>query len=378
MTWAAEGWRSAARDYHAGRKFVRGQTAPFPFVLPRDITLQSKAFLIDGFVGAEETSAWYGPPDGGKSTVVLDAGCHVAAGLDYCGRQVSRGAVLYIAVERGAVVHRRVLAWCRHHGKKDIPLAVVSEMIDLRTGQIDTDRIIATANALSEATDLPVVWIIIDTLNRALAGGDENSSKDIGMVIAAVDRIQRATGAHCSLIHHVPADRTDRMRGHGSVLGAVDLTVRITKDNDTVTVEADKANDLVEKPRFAFRFKAVELASDGETVTTAPVLVPCDAPARPARSKPGPKSRSDRIMRDAINEALDTCGQDISVRGGPTVRAATLRKVREQFAKCYVIEDEDAKKVADAKRKAFNRALDKLTQDFGAGEHRGEQWIWRT
>ena len=66
------------------------------------------------------------------------------------------------------------------------------------------------------------------------------------------------------------------MRGHGLVLGAVDLTVRITRDAKTVTVEADKANDLVERPRFAFCFKTVELASDGETVTTAPVLVPCD------------------------------------------------------------------------------------------------------
>jgi hypothetical protein len=75
----------------------------------------------------------------------------------------------------------------------DIPLAVVAEMIDLRTGQVDADRIIATAKAFAQATGLPIVWIIIDTLNRALAGGDENSSKDMGAVIAAVDRIQRAT-----------------------------------------------------------------------------------------------------------------------------------------------------------------------------------------
>jgi AAA domain len=251
-------------------------------------------------------------------------------------------------------------------------------MIDLRNGRIDADRVVATTKAFTEDCGLSVVWIIIDTLNRALAGGDENSSKDMGAVIAAVDRIQRATGAHCSLIHHVPVDRTDRMRGHSSMLGAVDLTVRITKDDKIVTVEADKANDLVEKPRFAFRFESVELASDGEAVTTAPVLVPCGAPARSLRSKPGPKSRSDRTMRDAITEALDMTGQDIRVRGGPTVRAATVRQVREQFAKRYVIEDDDAKKVADAKRKAFNRALERLPVDFSAGEHNGHQWIWRT
>src|SRR5215475_13779139 len=244
MTWEGQGLSSAVRDYHANREPAQRQAVPFRFVLPRDITLQPKAFLIDGFVGAAETSAWYGPPDGGKSTVVLDAACHVAAKLDYCGRRVTRGAVLYVAVERGAVVERRVLAWCAHHGETDIPLAVVSETIDLRTNTLDADRIIATARAFAEACGQEVVWIIIDTLNRALAGGDENSSKDMGALIAAVDRIQRSTGAHCSLIHHVPADRTDRMRGHSSVLGAVDLTVRITKDDTTVTVEADKANDL--------------------------------------------------------------------------------------------------------------------------------------
>jgi hypothetical protein len=30
---------------------------PFPYVLPRDITLVPKPFLIDGFVGAAEISA---------------------------------------------------------------------------------------------------------------------------------------------------------------------------------------------------------------------------------------------------------------------------------------------------------------------------------
>jgi hypothetical protein len=89
MTWEGQGWTSAVRDYHANREAAQRQAMPFRFVLPRDITLQPKAFLIDGFVGAAETSAWYGPPDGGKSTVVLDAACHVAAGLDYCGRRVT-------------------------------------------------------------------------------------------------------------------------------------------------------------------------------------------------------------------------------------------------------------------------------------------------
>src|SRR5262245_44013426 len=118
---------------------------PFPFTMARDITLERKDYIIDEFVGAAELSAWFGPPDSGKSCAILDAGCHVAAGLDYCGRKVKRGAVLYVALERGAVTKRRILAWCKHHGVADIPLAIVAEAVDLRTGEVDTDRIIDTA-----------------------------------------------------------------------------------------------------------------------------------------------------------------------------------------------------------------------------------------
>jgi hypothetical protein len=374
MTWEGQGWSSAVRDYHANREAAQRQAVPFRFVLPRDITLQPKAFLIDGFVGAAETSAWYGPPDGGKSTVVLDAGCHVAAGLDYCGRRVTQGCVLYIAVERGAVVQRRVLAWCQHHAHMDIPLAVVAEMIDLRTGQVDADRIIATAKAFAQATGLPIVWIIIDTLNRALAGGDENSSKDMGAVIAAVDRIQRATNAHCSLIHHVPVDRTDRMRGHSSVLGAVDLTVRINKEGKgkTVTVEADKANDLVEKPRFAFQFESVELARDGLTVATAPVLVPCDTPlvAEAAKRKAMPKGA--QIALRALTEAIDEVGNLMPASNHIPARTKTV--TFEQWRTYAYRRGISTSDEPRARQQAFKRATEYLIDEEHVGAWDNQAW----
>jgi AAA domain len=345
---------------------------PFPYVLARDITLVPKAFLIDGFVGMGETSAWYGPPDGGKSTVALDAGCHVAAGLDYYGRPVTQGAVLYIAVERGAVVHRRVRAWGQHHAHMDIPLAVVAEMIDLRTGRLHAERIIAAARKLSEACGLPLVWIIIDTLNRALAGGDENSSKDMGAVVAAVDRIQRATNAHCSLIHHVPVDRTDRMRGHGSVLGAVDLTVRITKEGKTVMVEADKANDLVEKPRFAFQFEPVELARDGLTVATAPVLVPCDTPlvAEAAKRKAMPKGA--QIALRALAEAIDEVGNLMPASSHIPARTKTV--TFEQWRTYAYRRGISTSDEPRARQQAFKRATEYLIGEEHVGAWDNQAW----
>lgn len=47
---------------------------------------------------------------------------------------------------------------------------------------------------------------------------------------------------------------------HGPVAPhAVAAVVRVAKDNGTVRLEVDKANDLAERPQFAFTFKSVTL-----------------------------------------------------------------------------------------------------------------------
>jgi hypothetical protein len=198
---------------------------PYKFTLARDITAAStiKTFLIDGFLGRNEISVWFGEPECGKSTAKIDAACHVATGRPWCGRPVTQGPVLYVAAERGQVVKRRILAWRIEHEIDDFPLAVIDDAVDLR-GQVDTGRIIQAAKALGTMCKQPVVWIIFDTLSRVMAGGDESSSKDMGQLVLSVDRVFRETAAHCSLVHHVPLGNAARMRGHTSLAGAVDNT----------------------------------------------------------------------------------------------------------------------------------------------------------
>jgi hypothetical protein len=83
-----------------------------------------------------------------------------------------------------------------NRGNQDIPFAVVSKRIDLRSGLVDADKAVATAKAVTEECGLPVSPIFVDTFNRSLCGGDESSSKDIGSAIMAVDHVQRFTPAH--------------------------------------------------------------------------------------------------------------------------------------------------------------------------------------
>src|SRR5262249_34354673 len=152
----------------------------------------------------------------------------------------------------------------------------------------DADRIIATVKEIEAQCGYPAVLIIFDTLNRVLAGGDENSSQDMGAVVASLDHIFRETGAHVTVIHHVPVERDDRLRGHGLLLGALDMTVRVAKKEGTVHAGVEVGKDLVDRPTFAFKFKSVVLTSDPQGDTTAPVLVSAEGIDR-TRSDAGDK-----------------------------------------------------------------------------------------
>jgi hypothetical protein len=287
---------------------------PYKMVLARDISAAAtiKLFLIDGFLGRDEISIWYGAPECGKSTAKIDAACHVATGRPWCGRAVVRGPVLYVAAERGQTVMRRIMAWRLEHGIDDFPLAVIDDTVDLRTGKVDADRIIAAAKALGTLSGQSVVWIIFDTLSRVLAGGDENSPRDMGLLVLSVDRIYRETGAHCSLVHHVPLGG-DRMRGHSSAPGAADTTVRVEKHNGIVTAAIDKASDLPEdeKPRLAFRFKSVTLTE--EPHRTASVMVQAEDQA----AATGKKSKQQRRLSDRQQLALDALNSCAADMGKP-------------------------------------------------------------
>jgi hypothetical protein len=360
---------------------ILARIKPYKLVFARDITIaaNAKLCLIEGFLGRHELSIWFGEPESGKSTGMIDAACHVAADRPWCGRAVMPGPVLYVAAERGRNVKRRILAWRIEHGIDDFPLAVIDDAVDLRTRQVDTDRIIAAAAEVKERCGQPVVWIIFDTLSRVLAGGDENSPRDMGAVITSIDRIYRATNAHCSLIHHVPLGNSERMRGHGSALGAADTTVRVTKDDGIVTVEVAKASDLPEdeKPRLPFRFKSILLAE--EPYTTASVLIPAgDQSAATYASKPATKrpAKGKTAIHDAIIEALDGHGQTITLRGGRTVRAAPVEAVRAEFMQRYTT-GEPADIDEESRVRAWRRQFANLPPGFDSCRSNMSEWVFK-
>ena len=161
------------------------------FTLYRDIEAQSrKLWLVHDYLGARELSCIFGPPGSGKSVLAGDLAAHVAAGRLWFGRRVQQGDVLYVAIERAALVKCRLAAFREHHTVDEIPLAVVTGHADLRTSRNSAEEIIEYAHRLGELGEVPTTLILIDTVSRALAGGDENSPKDMGSLVGNLSHIQ--------------------------------------------------------------------------------------------------------------------------------------------------------------------------------------------
>ena len=182
----------------------------------------------------------------------------------------------------------------------DRRFAFVGGVYDFRNPQI-VAAIISIVKEVEAATGQQVVLIVIDTISRALCGGDENSPRDMGAIVAATSRLQTETAAHVCWIHHIPIDGTERLRGHGALLGAMDTTISVVKQADGVrTATVAKSNDSEEGEGVAFTLDSVVIGEDADgNVTTAPVVVPVRGWTAPATPKiwTASKSGSDRLVR---------------------------------------------------------------------------------
>ncbi len=259
------------------------------------------ADLIHGLLLHGDVSVVYGPPNIGKSYWTLDLAAHIASNVPYRGKmRVEGGPVIYITLEGQRTFTNRLDALKKHKSlHAQAPLYYFNAPFSLLTEE-DTESLVECIIKLSAQIGTPARLIVIDTLSRAMAGGDESSSVDMGKAIQAATTIKTITGAHVMLVHHTGKDEARGARGHSSLRGAVDTEIEINKNKDSCVTFAHvkKQRDLGTIPPMAFTLKTVVLGLNnyGEKVTSCIVVHNHDAPAvysaksKSNRTKPVPTS----------------------------------------------------------------------------------------
>jgi len=221
-------------------------------------------YLAKGLLQKASYAIAYGPPGGGKTFTLLDLAYHIAAGKEWMGHKVHGGTVLYLPFEGGGGLVKRAQALRQKYGQADVPFFVAPASFNLReqTGRKELGAVIA---------DLPEkpVLIVIDTLARALMGGDENSAQDVGAFNSAVAALIEATGACVLIVHHSGKNQNAGARGSSALLGAIDTELQIS-DN---AITASKQRDVEIGAPIGFKLVpvVVGLDSDGDELTSCVV-----------------------------------------------------------------------------------------------------------
>jgi AAA domain len=285
-------------------------------------------YLVKGLLPTGGLIVTWGPPKCGKSFWMFDLVMHIALDWKYRERRVQQGAVVYLALEGSIGFRRRVEAFRRHYDVTEADFYLITDRIDLI---MDSKRLIDEIRE-QLAPGVPIL-VVIDTLNRSLAGS-ESKDEDMARYVRAADAVREAFGCAVAIVHHCGVDDS-RPRGHTSLTGAADAQIAVKRDaSDNIVATLQWMKDGPEGAVIVSRLESVELGTDadGDPITSC-IVVPVDA--QPNKSTNEPKLTPNQktmfsILHDAGPGGLTTTEWNDLTRaaGIGTARKATLHDIR--------------------------------------------------
>lgn len=220
---------------------------------------------IKGLLTTTGIAAIYGPSGSGKSFLAIDMANCIASGNDWFGHRTKQTSVTYIMLEGEGGLRNRFRALETHNGAPAAPdFRAIAQPFNLTTEQ-DIEDIGAI---------LPKDGVvIIDTLNRAAPGLDENSSQDMGRILSGMKRLQEITAGLVVVVHHTGKDASKGMRGHSSLNAALDGAIEVERNGNGRYWSAAKVKDGVDGEAVAFKLHHVALGvdPDGDEISSCAV-----------------------------------------------------------------------------------------------------------
>jgi len=317
-------------------------------------------YLIKGWIGRQQMAVLYGQSNTGKSFLMLDMAYHVAAGRPWHENKVQQGVVLYLAAEGGHGYLNRAKAIADHYGDTDVPLAVRPCPVNLLDPEADLPKLRQLIDLVNDKHG-KIELIIVDTLSRALAGGNENGPEDMTAYISNADALRDHAQATVVTVHH--SGKADNgARGHSSLRAATDTEIELRVDEDAGIrfAKATKQRDIESGKEFAFELKSVELGcdEDGDPVTSCYITPADDERVSEATTK---VSQNERLLLNCFTQLW---GEQI---GGPNPggvgypESGTRWVINEQQLRDHFY----GKLTVSNKSQAWKRAVDGM---LGKGE----------
>jgi RecA-family ATPase len=328
--------------------------------------------VVGDLLGAGEMSLVVGASGAGKSFFVIDQSLHIAGGREWFGRRTQQTGVLYIASEAGKGIINRIAAYRSHYPEipNGLNFAAVVSPVDLHDPKADLAPLISSINDLGYRPGM----IIVDTLSRAMGGGDENSPDGMGSFIMNMDSLRHYTEAHVQLVHDFGKNTGKGARGHTSLHAAVDTELEVTRNEGSKisTARVTKQRELPTEGSFSFSLTPIILGYSqfGEPVTSC-VLEPVEQDAAEIQHARKKLNAAEKIALNQLSEVLATAGEVPPASNHiPKNTRCVMEKVWQEY--CYRGGISDGEE--HAQRTAFRRAARSLAAEGRIGIW--EPWVW--
>jgi hypothetical protein len=264
------------------------------------------SFLIPPYVLTSSFAVLFGAPASYKSFLALDWALCIAHGVDWNGRAVEQGRVIYMAMEGQAGLVQRMDAWHNDNGLllKDAKITCAVTPLSLADEMTETSDMHEIITSLDDRLgDEKPKLIIVDTLARSFTGKDENSATDMGIFVRNMDILKQHYGCATLAVHHSGKDSDRGMRGSSALRGAVDSEFEIKRNGDTMNVclSVKKQKDTEEADPLWMEAREVSwLESNFGVERTSLVLDPSDEP-----KKKESVSQDQKLALDVLDSMLE-------------------------------------------------------------------------
>lgn len=337
-----------------------------------DIQDEPVEWLIHGILPSKSFSALFGPPGSFKSFIALDMAEAIATGRPWMGNEIEQqGAVLYICGEGFGGMGARIKACQIHHSTpKGAPIYVIRHQLNLRSSAEDFNALMMAVVQLVETTGIEFQLLIIDTLARAFGGGNENDSDAMGSFITSMGKIQEFLACALMVLHHSGKDLAKGLRGHSSLLGAVDTQLEILRFEDQAkgVISLTKQKDGQDGIRIGFEMTEVEISSSSlgfDPVVSLAVQASDEAvnqASKKAKNNAG-KGRNQSIEMESLHTVIKQKGIQKIIEGRLRT-VANLADWRAEFRSKKGVTDDSTTLEKKAFDKAWSRAQERM-QDIG-------------
>lgn len=214
-------------------------------------------WTVRGVLPNNGIGAIYGAPSSGKTFLALDLAFAIATGKPWFGNPTIQKPVAYVALEGSHGIRQRMAAW------EKSTLSTTPKNLNFVTAPVSVEDGLAWQALSKEIVNTlgAGAIVFVDTLNRASPTADENTSASMGKIIESAKYMADVVNGFVMFIHHAGKDAGKGLRGHSSLLAALDTVIKVSTNSNQRMWSIEKSKDSEIGICNAFELKTIELGS---------------------------------------------------------------------------------------------------------------------